>query len=125
MAIDLFETNVKVLIVYPGLVDTELFSIPGNDPVPSDMEPIPVAELVTDVRATFASWQKGTVVRSWLLDLAVRALDEDQHLTQLRGFAQDGYQRAAHALVQARPRERQHGRLRHVFGGAALTSPSP
>jgi 6-phosphogluconate dehydrogenase len=45
--------------------------------------------LVTDVRATFASWQKGTVVRSWLLDLAVRALEEDDHLSKLRGFAQD------------------------------------
>ena len=39
--------------------------------------------------ATFASWQKGTVVRSWLLDLAVRALDEDQHLSKLKGYAQD------------------------------------
>jgi 6-phosphogluconate dehydrogenase len=46
-------------------------------------------DLVTDVRATFASWQKGTVVRSWLLDLAVRALDEDDHLTKLKGYAQD------------------------------------
>ena len=47
------------------------------------------AELVTDVSAVFRSWQQGTVIRSWLLDLAVRALDEDEHLEQLRGFAQD------------------------------------
>ena len=52
-------------------------------------ELLEATDLVTDVRATFASWQKGTVVRSWLLDLAVRALDEDQHLTKLKGYAQD------------------------------------
>jgi 6-phosphogluconate dehydrogenase len=52
-------------------------------------ELLEATDLVTDVRATFASWQKGTVVRSWLLDLAVRALEADDHLTQLRGYAQD------------------------------------
>jgi 6-phosphogluconate dehydrogenase len=52
-------------------------------------ELLEATDLVTDVRATFASWQKGTVVRSWLLDLAVRALEEDDHLTKLRGYAQD------------------------------------
>ncbi|MFC8275786.1 phosphogluconate dehydrogenase (NAD(+)-dependent, decarboxylating) [Streptomyces sp. NPDC057271] len=44
---------------------------------------------VTDVREVFRSWQEGTVIRSWLLDLAVNALDEDEHLDQLRGYAQD------------------------------------
>jgi len=52
-------------------------------------ELLEATDLVTDVRATFASWQQGTVVRSWLLDLAVRALDQDQHLTKLKGYAQD------------------------------------
>ncbi|GLV76905.1 MULTISPECIES: phosphogluconate dehydrogenase (NAD(+)-dependent, decarboxylating) [Streptomyces] len=44
---------------------------------------------VTDVREIFRSWQEGTVIRSWLLDLAVRALDDDEHLTKLRGYAED------------------------------------
>ena len=52
-------------------------------------ELLEATDLVTDVRATFASWQKGTVVRSWLLDLAVRALEQDEHLANLKGFAQD------------------------------------
>jgi 6-phosphogluconate dehydrogenase len=52
-------------------------------------ELLEATDLVTDVRSTFGSWQQGTVIRSWLLDLAVRALDEDEHLDQLRGFAQD------------------------------------
>jgi 6-phosphogluconate dehydrogenase len=52
-------------------------------------ELLETTELVTDVREVFRSWQTGTVIRSWLLDLAVRALDTDEHLEELRGFAQD------------------------------------
>jgi len=46
-------------------------------------------ESVDNVREVFRSWQDGTVIRSWLLDLAVNALDEDEHLEKLKGFAQD------------------------------------
>ena len=45
--------------------------------------------LITSVRDVVASWQQGTVIRSWLLDLMVRALDEDEHLDKLRGYAED------------------------------------
>ncbi|MCW2668127.1 MAG: 6-phosphogluconate dehydrogenase [Frankiales bacterium] len=45
--------------------------------------------LITNVRDVVASWQEGTVIRSWLLDLMVRALDEDEHLDKLRGYAED------------------------------------
>ncbi|MFF3585129.1 phosphogluconate dehydrogenase (NAD(+)-dependent, decarboxylating) [Streptomyces mirabilis] len=44
---------------------------------------------VTDVREVFRSWQEGTVIRSWLLDLAVNALDDDERLEKLRGYADD------------------------------------
>ncbi|MFF4905671.1 phosphogluconate dehydrogenase (NAD(+)-dependent, decarboxylating) [Streptomyces sp. NPDC001260] len=44
---------------------------------------------VDNVREVFRSWQEGTVIRSWLLDLAVNALDEDPHLDRLKGFAED------------------------------------
>ncbi|MEG3626607.1 phosphogluconate dehydrogenase (NAD(+)-dependent, decarboxylating) [Streptomyces poriticola] len=44
---------------------------------------------VDNVREIFRSWQQGTVIRSWLLDLAVDALDEDEHLEKLRGYAED------------------------------------
>ncbi|MBD0691868.1 6-phosphogluconate dehydrogenase (decarboxylating) [Streptomyces sp. CBMA123] len=52
-------------------------------------ELLEAAPEVTDVREIFRSWQEGTVIRSWLLDLAVRALDEDEHLDKLRGWAAD------------------------------------
>ncbi|MFD9028945.1 phosphogluconate dehydrogenase (NAD(+)-dependent, decarboxylating) [Streptomyces parvulus] len=44
---------------------------------------------VDNVREVFRSWQDGTVIRSWLLDLAVNALDDDHHLEKLRGYADD------------------------------------
>ena len=34
-------------------------------------------------------WQHGSVVRSWLLDLLVDALDRDPHLDALRGYVDD------------------------------------
>ncbi|HWG98791.1 MAG TPA: decarboxylating 6-phosphogluconate dehydrogenase [Pilimelia sp.] len=47
------------------------------------------SELVTDVPGVFRSWREGTVVRSWLLDLLDRALEEDPELAGLRGYADD------------------------------------
>ncbi|RRO13753.1 decarboxylating 6-phosphogluconate dehydrogenase [Saccharopolyspora rhizosphaerae] len=52
-------------------------------------ELLAASEVVTDVPATIKAWSKGTVVRSWLLDLLVRALDEDPELSELRGYVQD------------------------------------
>ncbi len=34
-------------------------------------------------------WRFGSVVRSWLLDLTARALEEDQNLSDIRGFVAD------------------------------------
>ena len=34
-------------------------------------------------------WQKGSVVRSWLLDLTVRALDQDSELSDIKGWVAD------------------------------------
>ena len=47
------------------------------------------ADVVNDTTEVFRSWREGTVIRSWLLDLAVNALDEDDDLGALRGYAQD------------------------------------
>ena len=46
-------------------------------------------DIVTDVPAVIQSWQKGTVIRSWLLDLMVNALEADADLSGLRGYAED------------------------------------
>ncbi|MBW8481723.1 phosphogluconate dehydrogenase (NAD(+)-dependent, decarboxylating) [Actinomadura parmotrematis] len=52
-------------------------------------ELLEASDVVTDVPATFLSWQEGTVIRSWLLDLMNRALAGDPKLAELRGYAND------------------------------------
>ncbi|MBD8079987.1 phosphogluconate dehydrogenase (NAD(+)-dependent, decarboxylating) [Cellulosimicrobium arenosum] len=45
--------------------------------------------LVTDVHGTMKAWTRGTVVRSWLLDLFVRALEEDPSLAEITDWVDD------------------------------------
>jgi 6-phosphogluconate dehydrogenase len=47
------------------------------------------ADAVDNVTEVFRSWREGTVIRSWLLDLLVAALDEDEGLTKIQGYAED------------------------------------
>ncbi|MBW1598832.1 decarboxylating 6-phosphogluconate dehydrogenase [Streptomyces sp. JJ38] len=110
-------------------------------------ELLEAVDSVTDVREIFRSWQQGTVIRSWLLDLAVNALDDDQHLEKLRGYAQDSGEGrwtveaaidhavplpAITASLFARFASRQEdspqmkmiAALRNQFGGHAVTAKS-
>jgi 6-phosphogluconate dehydrogenase len=47
------------------------------------------SDTVTNVPEIFHSWTEGTVIRSWLLDLLVLALDADPDLADIRGYAED------------------------------------
>ncbi len=108
-------------------------------------ELLDAADIVDDVPGTFKSWRTGTVIRSWLLDLAVRALDEDPDLSDLKGYAQDSGEGrwtiqaaidhavplpAITAALYARFASRQPdspamkmvAALRNQFGGHAVTS---
>jgi 6-phosphogluconate dehydrogenase len=44
---------------------------------------------VADVPGTFKAWQRGTVIRSWLLELMVRALDADPDFAEIDGYVDD------------------------------------
>ncbi len=46
-------------------------------------------DMVDNVTEVFRSWREGTVIRSWLLDLLVAALDDDSGLKGIRGYADD------------------------------------
>lgn len=46
-------------------------------------------ELTDNVTEVFRSWREGTVIRSWLLDLLVAALDEEPGLASIAGYADD------------------------------------
>ena len=52
-------------------------------------ELLAAVDLVDDVPGVIASWTQGTVIRSWLLDLLVRALHEDPELEKISGYAED------------------------------------
>ena len=47
------------------------------------------SEFPVNLHKTAALWQHGSVVRSWLLDLLVLALEEDPNLEQIRGYVED------------------------------------
>ncbi len=46
-------------------------------------------DLVDNVTEVFDSWREGTVIRSWLLDLMVTALEQDPGLAGIAGYADD------------------------------------
>ncbi len=70
MAIDLWGTGVRVLVVYPGVVDTELFTIPDNDPLPATIERIPVSELADGVMDAIDRNALQVYVPAWFQELA-------------------------------------------------------
>lgn len=102
--------------------------------------------IIEDVPGTFRAWQKGTVVRSWLLDLMVKALEEDPGLESIDGYVEDsgeGRWTVEEAIASAvpapaitaalfarfasreenAPANKMVAALRHQFGGHA-TKPS-
>ncbi|MHB1171263.1 MAG: phosphogluconate dehydrogenase (NAD(+)-dependent, decarboxylating) [Lacisediminihabitans sp.] len=47
------------------------------------------SDIINDVTGTFKAWQRGTVIRSWLLELLVRALEEDPEFDDIEGYVED------------------------------------
>ncbi len=70
MAVDLWDTGVKVMVVYPGVVDTELFTLPDNDPFVAQVESITVDEAVTTILEGLASEVSQVYVPAWFGDIA-------------------------------------------------------
>jgi 6-phosphogluconate dehydrogenase len=52
-------------------------------------ELLAASSVVSDVPGVLRAWSRGTVVRSWLLDLLVRALEDDPGLDEIRGVVAD------------------------------------
>jgi 6-phosphogluconate dehydrogenase len=111
-------------------------------------ELLEAAKVIEDVPSVIKAWQRGTVVRSWLLDLLVRALDSDPELDDLRGYVEDSGEGrwtveeainlavpapVISAALFARFRSRQEdspamravASLRNQFGGHAVQQAGP
>ena len=52
-------------------------------------ELLSASELDIDIPAALEVWRHGSVVRSWLLDLFAKAVNDDPELDSVRGWAQD------------------------------------
>ena len=64
-------------------------------------------DIIQDVTGTFKAWQRGTVVRCWLLELLVKALEEDPEFEDIEGYVEDsgeGRWTVEEALDNARAR---------------------
>lgn len=87
MTIDLWDNGVRAMVVYPGVVDTELFSVPDNDPLLAPVEPISVDEAVAAIMEAFASDSLQVYVPDWFSDLASgKAANVEQFLSGAADF---------------------------------------
>jgi 6-phosphogluconate dehydrogenase len=69
-------------------------------------ELLQASEFDLDLAAVAELWRHGSVVRSWLLDLLARALEEDPGLVGVRGYVEDsgeGRWTVEHAIESAVP----------------------
>jgi NAD(P)-dependent dehydrogenase (short-subunit alcohol dehydrogenase family) len=93
MAVDLWETGVKVLVVYPGIVETELFDIPDNDPSNAPVDPIPVSELVDAVFGALDAGRSQVYAPQYFEEIAAgKAANVDGFLAGAAEFVRDGHE---------------------------------
>jgi short-subunit dehydrogenase len=91
MAVDLWDTGIAVTVVYPGVVDTELFTLPDNDPFSGDVEPISVADAVTTILAGIDSGSHAVYVPAYFAEF-----------TRSKSNDLDGFLAGTAAYVRAR-----------------------
>jgi NAD(P)-dependent dehydrogenase (short-subunit alcohol dehydrogenase family) len=82
MAVDLADTDVKVHVVNPGIIDTELFRLPDNDEPIADMSmALPVDAVVSPVVDQLDSGTFEIYVPDWFQDVvAGKVADPDAFL---------------------------------------------
>jgi 6-phosphogluconate dehydrogenase len=108
-------------------------------------ELLSAVDLITDVPGVLQAWSRGTVVRSWLLDLLVAALKDDPGLASLDDYVEDSgegrwtiEEAIKHAVPlpvisaalfarfgsrqEVSPSMKAVAALRHQFGGHAVKS---
>lgn len=69
LAVDLDGTDIKIHLVNPGVIDTELFHLPDNEPSVGDLEALPVEALVDAVKKQLAEDTFEIYVPEWLGDV--------------------------------------------------------
>jgi len=70
MAVDLWETGIKVMVVYPGVIDTDLFTMPDNDVPDLPVQAEPVSVCVDAILAGLESGAAQVYVPEWFHGIA-------------------------------------------------------
>ena len=68
-AVDLDGANIAIHLVNPGIIQTELFDLPDNEPSLSDLEALPVSALADAVLAQLESGTFEIYVPDWFADI--------------------------------------------------------
>jgi NAD(P)-dependent dehydrogenase (short-subunit alcohol dehydrogenase family) len=89
MAVDLRDTGVQVHIVNPGVIDTELFHLPGNeDGFHSSVDALPVDAMVEPVLAMLESGAIESYVPEWFQDVvAGKFADPNAFIAGTKAYA--------------------------------------
>jgi NAD(P)-dependent dehydrogenase (short-subunit alcohol dehydrogenase family) len=71
LAIELWDTDITVHVLHPGIIDTELFSRPDNDQsYADDIEPLPASAVVDVLVAQLETGQFEAYLPEWFADVA-------------------------------------------------------
>ncbi len=89
LQVDLRDTAVKVHVLYPGVIDTELFHLPGNDPLGNTgVEMLPVGAIVEPVLTMIEQDRLEVSVPEWFNGVyAHKANDVGEFLKGTIAFA--------------------------------------
>jgi NAD(P)-dependent dehydrogenase (short-subunit alcohol dehydrogenase family) len=70
LQVDLRDTDVKLHVLYPGVIDTELFHLPDNDPLgETGVEKLPVDAIVEPVLTMIEQDRLEVAVPEWFGDV--------------------------------------------------------
>jgi len=94
MAVDLWETGIKVMVVYPGVIDTDLFTMPDNDVPDLPVQAEPVSVCVDAVLGGLESGAAQVYVPEWFHGVAAsKAQDVGRYLEGTAAYLRDQKQK--------------------------------
>lgn len=97
LAVELWDTPVSVHLLNPGVVDTELFHLPDNDPMLAEVEALPTSAVVDVVVDQLATGDLERYVPEWFADVAkMKGTDLTGYLTGSAEWYRDARAQAGH-----------------------------
>ena len=83
MAVELYDTTVSVHLVYPAIIDTELFNLPDNDPLPeTGVDALPPSAVVDAIISQLTGGPIEAWVPPFFAEVAAAKADDLQTFVQ-------------------------------------------